>query len=631
MPLKKILFKPGVNKENTRYTTEGGWYECDKIRFRQGSPEKIGGWVQISAARFLGICRSLFNWVTLGGLNLMGVGTNLKFYIERGAQYYDVTPIRATTAAGDATFAATPGSSVITVNDNSFGSQAGDFVTFTFASSLGGAITANVLNQNYEINSVLTANSYTIIAKDPTTGAPVQASAGDIGNGGVATVAAYEIPTGSDIEVPFVGWGAGAWSAGTWGNGGTTSELLRLWSQANFGEDLIIGYRGGPIYYWDSSAGTANNRAVLLSSRPNATDVPTIQNKIFVSDVYRFVMAFGCNDYGSPTLDPMLIRWTDQESAVNWTPSATNQAGSLRLSEGSQIVTAIQSRQEVIVLTDSAVYSLQYLGTTSGVWGATILGSNISILSPNAVSVASGVTYWMGIDKFYFYDGRVQTLPCDLRRHVFNDINLGQTGQIFSGTNEGFTEVWWFYCSANSTTVDRYVVYNYGEKCWYYGTLDRTAWLDSGLREFPVAATYTHNLVNHESGTNDNETGTPVAINAYISSSEFDIDDGHHFGFIWRMLPDITFDGSSANIPRATFTLFPLKNSGSGVTNPASVGGSDFAIVSRTATIPIEAFTGQVYTRVRGRQLIFKVESNDLDTTWQLGAPRIDIRPDGRR
>jgi hypothetical protein len=631
MPLKKIVFKPGVNKENTRYTTEGGWYECDKVRFRQGSPEKIGGWIQISAARFLGVCRALFNWVTLGGLNLISVGTNLKYYIQRGGQYYDVTPIRATTAAGDVTFAATNGSSTITVSDTAFGSSTNDFVTFSGAVSLGGNITAAVLNQNYQIASVINANSYTIVAKDPSTGAVVTANASDSGNGGAATVGTYEIPTGSATDIPITGWGAGAWGTGTWSFGTTSAQPLRLWTQSNFGEDLIFAYRGGPIYYWDSSIGTTNNRGVLLSSLPNATDVPTIQNKVFVSDVYRFVMCFGCNDYGSAILDPMLIRWTDQESAVNWTPSATNQAGSLRLSEGSDIITAIQSRQEVIVFTDAAVYSLQYLGASSGVWGATLLGSNISIVSTNCVAVASGVTYWMGIDKFYFYDGRVQTLPCDLRRYVFNDINLSQSGQIFAGTNEGFTEVWWFYCSANSTAVDRYVIYNYGEKAWYYGTLARTAWLDSGLQDYPIAATYTYNLVQHENGTNDNETGTPVAINAYISSSEFDIDDGHNFGFIWRMLPDITFDGSSAASPQATFTLLPMKGSGSGFTTPASEGGTNTAPVVRTATIPIEAFTNIIYTRVRARQLIFKVESNDLNTTWQLGAPRIDIRPDGRR
>lgn len=631
MPLKKILFKPGINRENTRYTNEGGWYECDRVRFRQGTPEKIGGWVPISSARFLGVCRSLFNWVTLGGLNLVSVGTNLKYYIERGAQYYDITPLESISGVGDVTFSATPGSSTITVTDNNFGSQTGNFVTFSNAGSLGGNITAAVLNQNYRIASVIDLNTYTIVAKNPVNGLPVLANAGDIGDGGAATVGEYEIPTGAEIVVPFQGWGAGAWGEGTWGVGGTTDELLRLWTQSNFGEDLVINYRSGPLYYWDSSLGVLNNRAVLLSSLPNASDVPLKANKVFVSDIYRFVMTFGCNDYGSTDLDPMLIRWSDQESAVNWTPSATNQAGSIRLSEGSEIVTAIQSRQEVIVITDAAVYSLQYLGSTSGVWGATILGSNISIVSTNCVATASGITYWMGIDKFYFYDGRVQTLPCDLRRYVFNDINKEQLGQVFAGTNEGFTEVWWFYCSANSTTVDKYVVYNYGEKCWYYGSMLRTAWLDSGLRDYPLAATYASNLVEHENGTNDNETGDPIAMQAFIASSEFDIDDGHNFGFVWRMLPDITFDGSTAANPQAIFSLVPLKNSGSGVTDPESVGGNSSAVVTGGLKIPVEQFTGQVYTRVRARQLIFKVESNDLNMTWQLGAPRIDIRPDGRR
>jgi hypothetical protein len=631
MPLKKILFKPGVNRENTRYTTEGGWYECDKVRFRQGSPEKIGGWQQISANRFLGICRSLFNWVTLGFANLIAVGTNLKYYIEQGGQYNDVTPLRATTAAGDVTFAASNGSSTITVSDTGHGALTGDFVTFSGAVSLGGNITAAVLNQNYQIANIVTANSYTITAKNPTTGAAVTANASDSGNGGAATVGAYEIHVGNAIQVPLSGWGAGPWGAGPWSIGASTNASLRLWTQANFGEDLLFAYRGGAIYYWDSSGGTTNNRGVALTSKVGASDVPTIVNKVFVSDIYRFCMAFGCNDIGSAGIDPMLIRWSDQESAVNWTPSATNQAGSLRLSSGSEIIAVIQSRQEIIVFTDSAVYSLQYLGPSAGVWGATLLADNISIESPNSVVFASGVVYWMGIDKFYFYDGRVQTLPCDLRRYIFNDINQLQAEQIFAGTNEGFTEVWWFYCSSGSTTVDKYVIYNYLEKAWYYGTMARTAWLDSGLQNYPLAATYTLNVVEHENGTNDNETGTPTAITAYIGSSEFDIDDGHNFGFIWRMLPDITFDGSSAANPQANFKLIPMKGSGSGFTTPASEGGSNEAPVVRSATVPIEAFTNIIYTRVRARQLIFRVESDGLNTTWQLGAPRIDIRPDGRR
>ena len=624
MPLKKLIFKPGVNKENTRYTTEGGWYDCDKIRFRQGTPEKIGGWQQISSETFLGICRSLWNWVTLGGLNLVSVGTNLKYYIERGGAYYDVTPIRSTTAAGDVTFAATDGSATLTVSDTGHGANQGDFVTFSGAVSLGGNITAAVLNQEYQIVSIIDADSYTITAT-------ATANASDVGDGGASVVGAYQIHVGAAIQIPIEGWGGGAWGSGTWGFGGISAEPLRLWSQSNFGEDLVMAYRGGELYYWDSSSGTSNNRAVAVTGMMGASDVPTVVNIAFVSDIYRFTMAFGANELGDSALDPMLIRWSDQESVVDWTPAATNQAGSLRLSHGSEIVSVIQARQEILVLTDSSIYSLQYLGAGAGVWGAQILGDNISIASQNACSLASGVVYWMGMDKFYMYDGRVQTLKCDLRKYVFQDINTEQFGQVISGTNEGFNEVWWFYPSLNSTTNDRYVVYNYREQVWYYGTMARTAWLDSGLRDYPLAATYSQNLVNHEVGVDDNETGTPVAIEAYVSSSEFDIDDGHNFGFVWRMLPDITFNGSTVESPNALFTLIPLKNSGSGYTDPQSVGGESYATVTRTATIPVEAFTGQVYTRVRGRQMVLKVESDGLGTAWQLGAPRIDIRPDGRR
>jgi hypothetical protein len=353
--------------------------------------------------------------------------------------------------------------------------------------------------------------------------------------------------------------------------------------------------------------------------------VPTVQNYIFISDINRFVFAMGCNDYGSALQDPMLIRWSDQEDAANWTPAVTNQAGSLRLSHGSEIVTAVQTRQEIVVFTDSSLYSLQYLEPPI-VWGAQLLGDNISIVGQNAATIASGVVYWMGVDKFYAYDGRVQTLPCDLRRYVFNDFNQAQSAQVFASTNEGFNEVWWFYCSSGSTTVDRYVVYNYLENVWYYGTMARTAWLDSGLRDYPIAATYSYNLVNHEQGFNDNATGTPAPISAYISSSEFDIGDGHNFGFVWRVLPDLTFGNSTATSPTVTMTLYGLYNSGSGSIDNAGqnvVGTSTYAIT--------EEFTGQIYTRVRGRQLIFKIDSKQLDTAWQLGAPRIDIRPDGRR
>jgi len=703
MPLQKILFKPGVNRENTRYTTEGGWYECDKVRFRQGNPEVIGGWTAISRNTFLGVCRSLWNWVTLGYLNLIGVGTNLKFYISRGGNYYDITPIRSTVTLTDP-FTAVEASEIITVADVAHGCQTGDFVTFSGATGLGGNITADVLNQEYEI-TVTGPDAYTFVS-------PIAADATDVLNspGGGTVTAAYQISVGAEYQIPLTGWGAGAWGVGAWGTGGTSNTPLRLWSQINFGEDLVFGPRGGGIYYWDATSGvgtrgvalgepgptlgavsiTAASPAVVTLSGFELTegafiqfnvesggslptgmsvdttysvfspdgitfqlldsagsvvntsgsasvdayisllvDVPVVQNGITVSDSKRFIIALGCNDYGSTDIDPMLIRWSDQEDPYNWTPDATNQAGSARLSHGSEIITAIQTRQEIFILTDSSAYSLQYLGPPF-VWSPQLLGDNISTMGPNAASLASGIVYWMGVDKFYAYDGRIQTLNCDLRRYVFNDINLQQNSQVFSGTNEGFNEVWWYYCSAGSFTVDRYVIYNYAEKIWYYGTLARTAWLDSGLLDTPIAATYNHLLVNHESGINDNETSTTAAIDAYISSSEFDIGDGHNFGYIWRVLPDLTFENSTSTstgvAPRVTMTLYPLASSGSGAGSGASgtvIKGSNYDIT--------EEYTGIIYTRVRGRQLIFKMASNQIGTTWQLGAPRIDIRPDGRR
>jgi hypothetical protein len=700
MPLQKILFKPGVNKENTRYTTEGGWYECDKVRFRQGNPEVIGGWNRLSSSTFLGVCRSLWNWVLLDGKNVIGVGTNLKFYIELGGAYYDITPIRATSTINNNPFVATNGSATITVTDTAHGGVTGDFVTFSGATGLGGNITATVLNAQYQI-TVINVNSYTI-----TVGAVANATdASGSPGGGASVVAAYQISVGPAAQIPLVGWGAGGWGLGTWGNGVGTLIALRLWSQQNFGEDLVFNPRGGGLYYWE--APTLTNRGVLLNSlggtvsftnasptvvtstilytegaalqfsggslptgvtagttyyvfevngltfklldgagaAVNTTstgtgavslivDVPTVLNSLAVSDTSRFVITFGCNDYGSATLDPMLIRWSAQDDPFNWTPDPTNQAGFIRISHGSEIITTVQTRQEIIVFTDSAVYSLQYLGPPY-VWAPQLLGDNVSIMGPNAAVIASGIVYWMGVDKFYSYDGRVQTLNCDLRRFVFSDLNQDQGLQVFAGTNEGFNEVWWFYCSANSTAIDKYVIYNYVEKIWYYGTMSRTAWLDSGLQSYPIAANYftntaTGNLINHETGLNDNTTGTAVAIDAYISSSEFDIGDGHNFGFVWRVLPDLTFENAESTpagaLPSVAMTLQGLANSGSGVTSTASQP------VSKSNTYVItEQFTGQIFTRMRGRQMIFKISSNQINTCWQLGAPRIDIRPDGRR
>ena len=641
MPLKKILFRPGVNRENTRYASEslgsvatgtqsvGGWYESNKVRFRAGTPEKIGGWQRISDSTFLGVCRSLWNWVTLGSLNLLGVGTNLKFYIESGGAYNDITPIRASSTINNNPFVAVNGSSIVTVTDTANGCINGDFVTFSGAVGLGGNITASVLNKEYQITYV-DDNTYTIDVGVTANAADASGSPG----GGASVVATYQINVGPAIVSPVVGWGAGAWGAGVWGTGGTSLSSIRLWSQSNFGQDLIFAPKGGKLYYWSAPSGL-NTRGVLVSSLPGADSyVPYAVNFIYVSDTSRFVFAFGTNDPGSAdpfALDPMLIRWSDQESVVTWTPAATNQAGSIRLSHGSKIVTAVQTRQEIVVITDSSIYSLQYLGPPA-VWSSQLLGDNISIIGPNAAIVASGKVYFMGVDKFYVYDGRLNTLRCDLRQYIYSDINLTQSDQVFSGTSEGFNEVWWFYPSAESNTIDKYVVYNYLEDVWYYGTMERTAWLDSGLRDYPMAATYVNNIVYHEYGVDDNSTLTTLPINSYISSSEFDIDDGHNFGFVYRILPDLTFRGSEGdNTPQVTMTLIPLQNSGSGYNDPQSEGGVSYATIQRITTVPVEEFTGQVFVRVRGRQMVFKVENNLIGTQWQLGAPRIDIKSDGRR
>jgi hypothetical protein len=620
MPLKKLQQKAGVNRENTRYTNENGYFVSNNVRFRQGTPEKIGGWTRLSANFFLGVCRSLWNWVTLGGANLLGVGTNLKFYIESGGTYNDITPLRTpATTINNNPFAGN-GTTTVTVTDTAHGGSTGDFVTFTGATGTYDTI----FNAEYQI-TVLTVDTYTITT-------PSAIVAGSYG--GASVVAAYQINIGAAYAAPILGWGAGPWGAGPWGTGGGASTVpIRLWAQANFGENLVFGYRGGALYYWDNTSGLST-RGVLVSSLGGASDVPLMQNYLIVSAISRFVFCFGTNDYGTATQNPMLLRWSDQESVTQWTPAATNQAGSLLLSHGSKIVTAIQTRQEIVVITDSALYSLQYQGPPV-IWSSQLLGDNISIAGPNAVAIGSGVIYWMGIDKFYKYDGRLQTLRCDLRKFIFEDINLAQQDQFFASTNEGFNEVWFFYCSQNATEIDRYVVYNYaennGEGVWYYGNMTRTAWLDSGLRNNPMAATEINNIVYHELGNDDNATETSLPINSLIETTEFDIDDGDHFGFVWRIVPDITFVGSDAAAPQVTMTLIPMQNSGSGYNDPISLGGNSDATIVRSATVPIEQFTGQVYVRVRGRQMILKVENNQLGCAWQLGSPRIDIKQDGRR
>jgi len=704
MPLKKLLLKPGVNRENTRYTNEGGWYESEKIRFRQGTPEKIGGWMRISALSFLGICRSLWNWVTLGNINIIGVGTNLKFYLSVGGAYNDITPYRDQFTLVNP-FQTYIGSPIVDVTDANGGFIDGDYVTFYGGTAVGGL---TIFGQ-YEITTTSTT-TYTITASSNATSNAV---------GGGTVYALYQINVGPAFVVPLVGWGGGYWGGGPWGVGDAATDSIRIWSQQNYGEDLIFGPRGGAIYYWDASSGyasipfsatVATPTVITATSTPTvtyadgtpirfapasgstlptgitpgelyyvrnttgstfnisltptgaliqvtvaavgavyilaagyaladfgtATDVPIQQNFLLVSDVSRFAFAFGCNDYGATTFDPMLIRWSDQEDVYNWTPAATNQAGFLRLSRGSEIITATQARQEILVWTDTALYSLQYVGAPI-VWGSQLVGENISIMGQNAVAYANGVAYWMGKDKFYKYDGRTQTLSCDLRRYVFSDLNPLQVAQVCGGTNEGFNEIWWFYCSADSNEIDKYVIYNYVEDVWYYGNMARTAWLDSGLREYPLAATYYNNLVDHETGYDDSATATTLPITASIVSAQFDLDDGHNFMFVWRVLPDVTFEGSTAASPSATMYLLPLKNSGSGYSvNSAtdsnhSVADESFATITRIATLPVEEFTGQIFTRVRGRQMSFKFESTGLGVNWQLGSPRLDMRPDGRR
>jgi len=690
MPLKKILLKPGTNQENTRYTNENGWYISEKVRFRQGTPEKIGGWQRISPYTFQGVCRFLWNWATLGFDNLLAIGTNLKFYIERGGVYNDVTPIRDTAVLTNPfTTNTTAGTAnKVLVTDNAHGAKNNDFVTFSGASAVGGL----TLNGNYQISDV-TTNTYKITAASNAT---------SVATGGGTVTAKYEISVGPAIQGAVSGWGAGGWGIGGWGVGVSGTERLRLWDAQNWGEDLVFGYRGGAIYYWKASNGVTTRgvalntiggnvtftsasptvvtfSSVLLSegtavkfdfstggSMPSGVtagttyylrnvdgatanisasptgalintastgadvyisdlvDVPTKQNGLIVSDTSRFLLLFGTTSYGSAVLDPMLIRWGDQESLVDWVPNATNQAGNLRLSHGSQIITEQQTRQEILVWTDSALYSLQYFGPPF-VWGSQLLADNISIVSPNATAVASGVSYWMGVDKFYLYNGRVQTLRCDLRRYIFSDINTSQLDQVFAGTNEGFNEVWWFYCSSGSSVIDKYVVYNYAEDIWYYGTMGRTAWLDSGLRNYPEAATYNYNIVDHEYGVDDNTTPDPTPIEAYIESAEFDIDDGQNFGFVWRMVPDLTFQGSVAQNPQVSMTLYGMDGSGSGFNTETAKD------VSQVASVTIEKFTNIIYTRIRGRQMIIRIGSDGLGTTWQLGAPRIDIKQDGQR
>jgi hypothetical protein len=617
--LKKLVFNPGVNRESTSYAAEGTWYICDKVRFRSAKPEKIGGWIPVSSNTFLGTARTMWNWTTNSGYNNVGIGTHLKYYVENAGAYFDITPLRTTSALVSNPFT-TNGTTTVTVTHIAHGASTGDFVTFTGAVGFNG-LTAGDLNKEFQL-TYLTANTYSIVVSTTPSGSGV--------GGGASVSAAYQISVGLAQATQYFGWGTGAWGNSGWGQAATTGVTtpLRLWNAHNYGQNLIYGPRSGAIYYWDASNLPTNysNRGVLLSSLVGASDVPLFQNELLISDTSRFVLVFGTNEIGSATIDPLLIRWSDQEDPLQWTPAITNQAGSIRLSSGSKIIAAISTKQEIVVFTDSSVYSMQYVGPPY-VFNLSQLADNVSVISPHSMVVANNIVYWMGADKFYMYSGRVETLPCALRAYVFNDINFDQKDQIISGTNEGFTELWWFYCSASNTTAtpDRYVVFNHLDRAWYYGTMQRTAWLDSGIRQFPMAIKDSR-ILYHETGNDDNTTGTPVAINAYIETADFDLDgDGDRMTFCWRMIPDVTFNGSTSNAPQVTVVVKPRDYPGVGY-KPESPESVIQAVAS-----PVEQYTKQVFLRFRGRQMAFRIESNTLGSQWQLGNPRIDIRPDGRK
>ena len=627
MALTKLQFRPGINRETTSYTNEGGWYDCDKIRFRSGVPEKIGGWSKLTSNQFLGTARAMLPFVGLDGTQYMGVGTNLKYYIEEGGSLNDITPIRSTTSAGDVTFAATNGSAVITASDTSHGAIVGDFVTFTDAVSLGGAITAAVLNQEYEITEILTANSYTFTAS-------ATANGSDTNNGGGATVGAYQINVGLDTSVTGAGWGAGTWGRSTWGSSSSllaAGAQLRLWSHDNFGEDMLINPMNGGIYYWDRSgnSGSPFGRAVELATLAGAdSTTPTIASKVLVSDVDRHIIVFGCDsEEAIGTQDPLLIRFSSQESLTAWSTESTNTAGSIKIGTGSEIISAVETKQGVVVFTDVSVHAMRYLGPPF-TFGITQISENITIMGPLVAVAVDDIVYWMGKRDFYVYDGRVQKLPCSVKSYVFGDFNLSQSLKFHATTNTSFNEVTWFYCSEQSDEIDRYVTYNYQEQVWYYGTLSRTAWADRGLNDYPLGAGSDNYIYYHEFLLDDGSTDPASAISSYIESSQLSMGDGERFVSISHVIPDLTFNGSTNPAPSANFTLKARNFPGGAYLQTES----DTVTQSQTETSTlVEQFTDQFHVRLRGRSFALRVASADTAVQWRLGSPRVQIRPDGRR
>jgi hypothetical protein len=649
MPLQKVQLRPGIVRDTSNYSNEGGWYECDKVRFFSGYPQKIGGWIKAAPSTFIGTCRQMWNWITSFTDNFLAVGTNKKVYIEVGATYYDITPIRITLVSGGTVnpvtgstnncIETTNGSTTVIINVTDHGCTDGAYVTISGVTGDVGGIPDAEINQEHEITFIDTA-SFSITVS---TAATSTVAAG----GGTSINIACQINPGFASTTAGYGWGTGGWGFDGWGLSSAQPVYLpqRDWFFDNFDNDLVMNIRvevndqskpvGGPIYYWER--GTAvnpstvlNTRAVLLSSLTlngvAPSDVPTGANQILVSQNDKHLLAFGCQPYAAAAdaYDPLLIRWASQDQPNDWTPRSTNSAGFIRVSRGSKIVRAIPTRQEIVVLTDTHVYSLQFLGTTD-VFGLQELADNISIMGPRATITANNVLYWMGIDKFYMYDGRVQPLPCTIREYIFKDINFNQADQVICGTNEGFNEIWWFYCSAESNWVNRYAIFNYLEGVWYYGNLTRTAWLDVASRDYPIAAYTEENqnpgvLYTHEVSID----GDGAPISSFIQSSDFDIGDGDNFMLTKRIIPDINFNNSTAQTPTITLGLrardFPGSTYNNNVLNAKPV-----------IETSVDVYTQQIFIRARGRQMAMRISSEDLGVQWQLGSPRIEARTDGKR
>ena len=620
MPLTKLLFRAGVNRETTAYSNEGGWFDCNLVRFRSGKPETIGGWTRYTVAAVLGTCRAIFPWQSLGGTLLVGLGTDQKYYVSTGSVPEDITPIRATTAAGGVTFDATSGSVILTVADPSHGAVLGDFVTFSGAVTLGGTVTAAVLNKEHKITKVVNSGSYQITLS-------VAANASDTGNGGASVVGAYQINVGLNTAVFGTGWGTGPWSRGTWNSSSTSTTAiseLRLWSHDNFGEDLIINIRDGGIYYWDTSVGPTS-RAIPLSALAGAQATPLIARIVLVSERDRHVIAFGCDPQGTPGVqDPLTIRFSDQENAAEWRALPTTTAGELRIGSGSGIIAAVQTKQQVVVFTDISVHAMQYIGDPF-TFGVQEVSASVSILSQNSPVPVGDMVFWMGKGEFYVYNGAVKQLPCTVKEYVFSDINITQAQKVVGGHNAAFSEVWWFYTSTAAQENDRYVVYNYEQNIWYYGELPRTAWVDRGLLNFPLAASADGYVYFQENGLNDGSVAPAAPLSSYIESSVFDMGEGDQFMFATRIIPDITFRNSTNASPTATMVLKARNFPG------GAYFGTDSDPVVKTATLPVEQFTNQLFVRIRGRSMSLRIEANQTNTAWRLGDPRLDMRTDGRK